>query len=190
MLSPHLVPLPPNLHFPPSLFSFFHFMAETQPKRRREQGQDEHELFSGGVEITKRHKNSYNQILSILDDDTEDEHQETTQDLTDFFSALQEALSSSDPIPELTIDSDQTVKPEAGDGDGGKDKERVIRHLLEASDDELGIPDYRVSVGGGGDGEAPTGEHGGFPVSLCDELCEIEDDAANFCTLVHSELIM
>ncbi|KAI3714275.1 hypothetical protein L1987_72872 [Smallanthus sonchifolius] len=165
-------------------------MAETQPKRPREQGQDEHQFFSGEFEITKRHKNSYNQILSILDDDTEDEHQETTQDLTDFFSALQQELLSSNPLPELIIDSDQTVKQEAGDGDGGKDKEWVIRHLFEASDDELGIPDYRVSVGGGGDGEALTGEHGGFPVSLCEELWEVEDDAANFCTLLHSELIM
>lgn len=161
-------------------------MAETQPKRPREPEQQE--FFPCEMEITKRHKNSYNQILSILDDNTEDEQQETTQDLTDFFTALQQELSSSDPLPELAGKPDQTVKEETEDGD----KERVIRHLLEASDDELGIPN-RVADGdgdGGGDDDVLAGEEGGFPVALCDGLWELEDEAANYYTLLHSELIM
>ncbi|KAL4569536.1 hypothetical protein LXL04_025176 [Taraxacum kok-saghyz] len=156
-------------------------MAETQPKRLREQEQQE--IISSEVEITKRQKSSYNQILSILDENTEDEHQETTQDLTDFFTALQQELSTSVPLPELTIESDQTVKEAAYE-----DKEMVIRHLLEASDDELGIPN-RVGDDNGGDGKVPTGEDGGIPVALCDGLWELEDDAANHYALFHSEHI-
>ncbi|KVH96115.1 uncharacterized protein LOC112527891 [Cynara cardunculus var. scolymus] len=163
-------------------------MAETQPKRPREPEPEPEELFSCEMEITKRHKNSYNQILSILDDNTEDEKQETTQDLTDFFTALQRELSSSDPLPELAVKPDQTPKQETEDGDG--DKERVIRHLLEASDDELGIPNRVGDGDGGGEDDILAGEEVGFPVALCDGLWELEDEAANYYTLLHSELIM
>ncbi|KAI3729168.1 hypothetical protein L6452_17819 [Arctium lappa] len=163
-------------------------MAETQPKRPREtEPQEQQELFSCEIETTKRHKNSYNQILSILDDNTEDEQQETTQDLTDFFTALQQEISSADPLPELAGKLDQTVQ-EQTEEDG--DKERVIRHLLEASDDELGIPNRVADGDGGGDDDVLAGEEGGFPVALCDGLWELEDEAANYYTLLHSELIM
>ncbi|CAI9275858.1 unnamed protein product [Lactuca saligna] len=161
-------------------------MADTQIKRLREddQEQEQETIFSSEVDITKRHKSSYNQILSILDENTEEEHQETSQDLTDFFTTLQHELSSSAPLPELIIESDQTVKEAGYD-----DKEMVIRHLLEASDDELGIPN-RVADGNGGDDEVPTGEDGGFPVALSDGLWELDDDAANYYTLFPSEVIM
>ncbi|KAJ0447021.1 hypothetical protein HanRHA438_Chr17g0806081 [Helianthus annuus] len=153
-------------------------MAETQPKRPREDQQ--HHVFSHEVEPTKHHKtcNNYTQILSILDDNTEeDQHQETTQRLTEFFTSLQQELiisSSSDPLPE---EKQQEVED-------GEEKERVIiRHLLEASDDELGIPDDGYGVLEGNDAA-------GCCESLCDELLGLEDEAANYCSLLQSELIM
>ncbi|MFS8031738.1 hypothetical protein Hanom_Chr17g01549461 [Helianthus anomalus] len=155
-------------------------MAETQPKRPREDQQ--HHLFSNEVEPTKHHKtcNNYTQILSILDDNTEeDQHQETTQRLTEFFTSLQQELiissSSSDPLPE------EKQQEEVEDGE---EKERVIiRHLLEASDDELGIPDDGYGVLEGNDA-------GGCCESLCDELLGLEDEPANYSSLLHSEVIM
>ncbi|CAB4295205.1 unnamed protein product [Prunus armeniaca] len=70
------------------------------------------------------------------------------------------------------------------------DGERVMRHLLEASDDELGIP-QREEVSGFDDAE-DAGFNGlmmdGF--SFGDGLWELEDEAANYYTLVQSELFM
>lgn len=70
------------------------------------------------------------------------------------------------------------------------DKEQVIRHLLEASDDELGIPnregDFDVGVF-----EFEQGcNNGGNGLALCDRLWEFEDDAANYYTLLQSELFL
>ncbi|GJU32956.1 hypothetical protein Tco_1176545 [Tanacetum coccineum] len=149
-------------------------MAETQPKRQRGQEHEQHEnLVSCQVEATKRHKTCYNQILSILEDNTEDEHQETNQDLTDFFTSLQKELLFSDPLPKTKNDPEPNVKEEAED----EDKEMVIRHLLEASDDELGIPN-RVA-----NDDVLDVKNGGFPVSLSDGLWELEDDVANYYSL-------
>ncbi|KAJ9548992.1 hypothetical protein OSB04_021535 [Centaurea solstitialis] len=166
---------------------------ETQPKRPREPESEQQQegFFPCEIETTKRHKNSsYNQILSILDDNTEEEEDEQHQDLNDFFTALQQEL---DPFPEEVAgkpDESAAGKPEETE-DGDDDKERVIRHLLEASDDELGIPN-RVADGDDGGGIIAAGEEGGFPVGLGggDGLWELEDEAANYYTLLHSELIM
>nr|GEY96141.1 hypothetical protein [Tanacetum cinerariifolium] len=144
---------------------------ETQPKRQRGQEHEQHEnLFSCQLEATKRHKTCYNQILSILEDNTEDEHQETNQDLTDFFTSLQKELLFSDPLPKTKNDPEPNVKEEAED----EDKEMVIRHLLEASDDELGIPN-RVA-----NDDVLDVKNDGFPVSLSYGLLELEDDVANY----------
>lgn len=59
------------------------------------------------------------------------------------------------------------------------ERERVMRHLLEASDDELGIPNGEFLVGEGVDG-----------VALSDALWELEDEAANYYTLFQSQLFM
>ncbi|KAM0058783.1 hypothetical protein Hdeb2414_s0005g00174231 [Helianthus debilis subsp. tardiflorus] len=157
-------------------------MAETQPKRPREDQQ--HHLFSHEVEPTKHHKtcNNYTQILSILDDNTEednnDQHQETTQRLTEFFTSLQQELISSSSDDPLLEEKQEEVE------DGGEEKERVIiRHLLEASDDELGIPDDGYGVLEGNDA-------GGCCDSLCDELLGLQDEPANYCSLLQSKLIM
>ncbi|KAK9116778.1 hypothetical protein Sjap_015725 [Stephania japonica] len=84
------------------------------------------------------------------------------------------------------------------DGEGESNKERVIRHLLEASDDELGIPTERsdgeiVRVVGGGDDDGYdcyNGGGGGVELSFCDGLWEFEDETANYYALLQSQLFM
>ncbi|KAI3763617.1 hypothetical protein L2E82_13593 [Cichorium intybus] len=157
-------------------------MAESYTKRRRESDGD------CEVETTKRHRNSYI-----------NEQQETAQDLSDFFTNL-----SSDPFldfthqPEPDPDNNSTsnMKQELVDDDD--EKERVIRHLLEASDDELGIPSRvegdgdgtDVGDGGQGDDEISGEGYGDFSAALCDVLWELEDEAANYYTFLQSELFM
>ncbi|KAK7828541.1 hypothetical protein CFP56_030121 [Quercus suber] len=76
-------------------------------------------------------------------------------------------------------------------GDEEDDKERVIRHLLEASDDELGIPNREVGVGVGVVYDfGVEGLNGGDGYSFGDGLWELEDEAANYYTLLQSELFM
>ncbi|XVF85953.1 hypothetical protein PTKIN_Ptkin17bG0159000 [Pterospermum kingtungense] len=77
------------------------------------------------------------------------------------------------------------------DEDNRDDKEQVIRHLLEASDDELGIPHREDGVVGVEVGEFEQGfNNGGNGFALCDGLWELEDEAANYYTLLQSELFM
>uniref|UniRef100_A0A5B7AJC6 Uncharacterized protein n=1 Tax=Davidia involucrata TaxID=16924 RepID=A0A5B7AJC6_DAVIN len=159
-------------------------MAEMSSKRPRE------ETHVDDCEDPKRHK-SYNHILSIL----EDEEDEPNQDLSSILTTLQQELScdsitfdhplpcptsESETDPENPIVSSTTYdySPEE------EERERVIRHLLEASDDELGIPHRRDD----GDDEINGGDHHAF--ALCDGLWEFEDEAANYYTLLQSELFM
>ncbi|KAL5761812.1 hypothetical protein ACOSP7_018076 [Xanthoceras sorbifolium] len=176
-------------------------MAETQTpsKRPREETQIE------DVEETKRHK-SYVHILSLL----EAEEEEPTQDLSSLITSLQQELSSDsvlDPLPSQTADNDHKRNPTIasattiGDSnatssssprssskeDEEEDRQRVIRHLLEASDDELGIPNIEVCADNGCYGE---GFNGGAGFAFCDSLWELEDEAANYYTLLQSELFM
>ncbi|KAK0574026.1 hypothetical protein LWI29_017180 [Acer saccharum] len=176
-------------------------MAETPSKRPREETQID------DVEETKRHK-SYNHILSLL----EAEEEEPTQDLSSLITTLQQELSSDsvlNPIPSQTADNDlesslttATVEDSVANSstssptsscskeDEEDDGQRVIRHLLEASDDELGIPNMDVVCaenGVYGDGDF----NGGDVFPLCDGLLwELEDEAANYYTLLQSELFM
>ncbi|KAI9169696.1 hypothetical protein LWI28_016349 [Acer negundo] len=176
-------------------------MAETPSKRPRQETQID------DVEETKRHK-SYNHILSLL----EAEEEEPTQDLSSLITTLQQELSSDsvlDPTPKQTADNDLESNLTTATGDDSvansstssptsscskedeeDDGQRVIRHLLEASDDELGIPNMDVvSAENGvyGDGDF----NGGDVFALCDGLLwELEDEAANYYTLLQSELFM
>ncbi|EEF39889.1 conserved hypothetical protein [Ricinus communis] len=74
------------------------------------------------------------------------------------------------------------------------DKDRVIRHLLEASDDELGIPNTETGSGFDDGYEGFVSSANGFSgvdgFSLCDGLWEIEDANANYYALLQSELFM
>lgn len=169
-------------------------MAEaTQSKRQREDDDN----YQCKEEDTKRHK-SYNHILSIL----EQEEDEPSEDLLDIFQILQQELSSSDssavddPLqisasaPEADHQSGGSAASESSspsskeDDDEEDDKVRMMRHLLEASDDELGLPNRLES----GEEEINSVEN---PFFLGDGLLwELEDDAANYYTLLQSELFM
>ncbi|GMY26034.1 zinc finger CCHC domain protein [Fagus crenata] len=177
-------------------------MAETPLKRQREETQME------DCEESKRHK-SYSHILSLL----EAEEEEPNQDLSSLITTLQQELSSDshsipDPLPFTTTETDtenptkdqnfasssssssssSQTKLLKEDEEEEDDKGRVIRHLLEASDDELGIPNREVGVGLVFDGI--EGFNGGDGYSFCEGLWELEDEAANYYTLLQSELFM
>ncbi|KAM0001136.1 hypothetical protein Hdeb2414_s0388g00883421 [Helianthus debilis subsp. tardiflorus] len=150
-------------------------MAETTTKRHRDAAGDTQ------TETPKRHKISYI-----------NEQQETTQELLDFFANL----PSSDPFLDFTQlqpGPDPDTNGESVD-DNNDDKNSVIRHLLEASDDELGIPS-RVDDSGdgdvtGGDDDVTGGGDGGDGGYGDFWLWELEDEAANYYTLLQSELFM
>ncbi|XP_057530670.1 uncharacterized protein LOC130809061 [Amaranthus tricolor] len=172
-------------------------MAEiTLIKRPREETQDvieqqEEDLF-------KRQK-SYKEILTLL----EEEEDEPVEDLSSLISTLQEEISSStsssssslsSSVPDPTHDPARSGSeiPSTGSGSGSgseeDEQENVMRHLLEASDDELGIPNssnvtdgFDEVVGGqvdGGDMFSPVGGEG---------IWEFEDfEAANYYNMLQS----
>ncbi|KAE9454529.1 hypothetical protein C3L33_13567, partial [Rhododendron williamsianum] len=148
-------------------------MAETPPKRQREETHG----FPEENADPKRQK-SYDQILSLLE---EEEEQVPNQDFSSILTTLQRELDD-DPfsVPESGSDPDGDNPARMG-GEEKDEAERFMRHLLEASDDELGIPN-RVD---GGDGE---GMKGGDETSFCDGLWDLEDEAANYYSLLQSEL--
>ncbi|KAM1194173.1 hypothetical protein ACFX15_020501 [Malus domestica] len=148
----------------------------------------------------KRQK-PYTDILSLLDE----EEVEPPEDLSSLITTLQQEIS---PEPLNAFPSSETLAAEsalegyASSSSGSStptssnacflkedECERVMRHLLEASDDELGIP-QREAHGSDeveGDGFKFDGLDG---FSFGDGLWELEDEAANYYTLVQSELFM
>ncbi|RZC69894.1 hypothetical protein C5167_033042 [Papaver somniferum] len=191
-------------------------MAETTitnaPKRSREETQNQE------VEEMKRQKTSesssstcspsYSQILSILETEGEEEEEELVEDISSLITSLQQEISTSDGLP--TKESSTATTP-LSDNDSNKDtfedlsssssassnedeedKERVIRHLLEASDDELGIPQMGLDFEFEDDEvRSNYGEVGLFNLGGYDSgLWEFEDETANYYTLLQSELFM
>ncbi|KAM7487417.1 hypothetical protein LguiB_024901 [Lonicera macranthoides] len=172
-------------------------MAEKHSKRQREETLLETEIEEADA---KRHK-SYNEILSFLEDEEPTQH--LSSDI--LFTTLQQEISasnsnfnsnSSDPLITTSLNPDpesqlynnntlttSSVHPNEEEEDDDE-KERVIRHLLEASDDELGIPNRIQS----GDDEIING--GDFSLSLGDGFWEFEDEAANYYTLLQSQLFL
>ncbi|KAJ4974435.1 hypothetical protein NE237_007609 [Protea cynaroides] len=195
-------------------------MAETETplKRQREETQVEEE---GEIEKTKRLR-PYHHILSILEDEEEELLQD---DLSSLMTTLQQELSpdsrslssnpephsSSHPLPETTagpVDSPTTIAA-TGNNDkehGEEQKEStIIRHLLEASDDELGIPqtqirlqtedeDYSIIHDGGIQFGGINNSEAGTTISLFDVhngLWDFEDfETAHYYNFLQSELFM
>ncbi|KAE8663213.1 anaphase-promoting complex subunit 2-like [Hibiscus syriacus] len=177
---------------------------EVPSKRQREETQTSNEEQ---VDETKRHK-SYNHILSLLE---AEEDEPSCQDVSSLITNLQQHLSSesvSDAPCQPTTEADGQESPTAvmtnsdsmvsiedyttatssyEDYEDG-DKEHVIRHLLEASDDELGIPNRDEGVVGVEYDEGINNGGNGF--AWCDELWELEDETANYYTLLQSQLFM
>ncbi|PIN04082.1 hypothetical protein CDL12_23383 [Handroanthus impetiginosus] len=168
-------------------------MAETQQKRLREES---NELESDENSNSKRQK-PYNNILSLLD---EEEEEEPNQDLSAIFTTLQQELSSSTSCDSTAFDFGsppftageevQHLQPTAGPStsvDCGEEDDgvkSVMRHLLEASDDELGIPNKE-------DNNVEISFSENFPFAFSDNgLWELEDVAANYYTMLQSELFM
>ncbi|KAF8408080.1 hypothetical protein HHK36_007221 [Tetracentron sinense] len=155
-------------------------MAETVPLKRHRYETDQME---DEERESKRHK-SYNQILSLLEADEDDQ---TNQEL------------SAHPLPEPASESGPDINPTSAAAldssssssllffDEEEDKEGVIRHLLEASDDELGIPQREVRVL---NDEEDDSNARGDCISLCGGFWEFEDQIANYYTLLQSELFM
>ncbi|KAI8020708.1 hypothetical protein LOK49_LG03G00430 [Camellia lanceoleosa] len=155
-------------------------MSETPSKRQRE----ETHLVEDNEQDPKRHK-SLTHILSLL----EDEEDEPNLDFSSILTTLQRELSgdsattSDEPSSLPTATSEFSHGGLKGD-DEEDETERFMRHLLEASDDELGLPNR---ADGGGDELV----HSGDAVALGgDGLWELDDEAANYYTLLQSELFM
>ncbi|TKY69658.1 hypothetical protein E2542_SST05939 [Spatholobus suberectus] len=115
-------------------------MEETLvPKRPREEAQMEKDL-DFEEEYSKRHK-PYNHILSLLDL----EENEATEDLSPLMTTLQQEITcASNNTSDDTFCCTQLKKMAKTTlqllEEEENDKEKVMRHLLQASDDELGIP--------------------------------------------------
>ncbi|XP_010066925.2 uncharacterized protein LOC104453959 [Eucalyptus grandis] len=161
-------------------------MAETSPlKRRREANPDEEE--------EEKRQRSYRDILSLL----EEEEDVAGQDLSSLITSLQRELASgsSDPLTASAEEAPPSPAGEAGD-EGGDERERVMRRLLEASDDELGLPSressevgHGVGIGEGHDVLCGSVGEGQGSIDLCEGLVwELEDEATNHNALLQSEL--
>ncbi|KAL8550338.1 hypothetical protein ACS0TY_008965 [Phlomoides rotata] len=152
-------------------------MAEPQQKRLREESHNE---FVDSNPNSKRQK-PHNNILSLLDE----EEEEPIHDLSSLFSTLEQELSSSTAT--FDFDSPPEDDHKTTTADGGEEDDAVksvIRHLLEASDDELGIPntDYNHEI---------KSDDDNFPFEFVDNgLWELEDVAANYYAILQSELFM
>ncbi|XP_027347336.1 uncharacterized protein LOC113858783 [Abrus precatorius] len=177
-------------------------MEETVvPKRPREEPQvtEDAQNICHEKEPSKRHK-PYNNILSLLESE---ELEDSTQDLSPFITTLQQEItncaSDSDTLltqehkltttstPNSLEKSSTCTTHHSNDTVKDDDKERVMRHLLEASDDELGIPNRVEGLLDFGE----DGFNGGDMFSsICDGLWELEDETANYYALLQSGLFL
>ncbi|KAL8111962.1 hypothetical protein AgCh_019605 [Apium graveolens] len=187
-------------------------MAETLAKRHREEEEEISDIQDENREA-KRYK-SYNTttnnkqqaLVSFLEQqEDQDDVIVSSQDLSLFLTNLQHELFS-DPSPYLpdpsqlgphaahqTLVLDPTTKDWNICSKEDDEKESVIiRHLLEASDDELGLPNEvgvdRTVSSGDEDFNGLDDKHNSS--LFCDGLWELEDEAANYDTLLQSQLFM
>ncbi|XP_015074790.1 uncharacterized protein LOC107018744 [Solanum pennellii] len=162
---------------------------------------EEEEQLQVQTEEYKRHKSSYNDILSILEEE-EEYGIESDPDIkisgSDIFTTLQQELDllpsdnnnglGSDPVEDTGSGNSQI---RCNNNSTEDDRSSVIRHLLEASDDELGIPSGDGINGSDFPIVEENGINGGdFPFAISDGLWELEDEAANYYSLLQSELFM
>ncbi|KAL0695350.1 hypothetical protein Bca4012_062530 [Brassica carinata] len=175
-------------------------MAETTPfKRHRE------EETLAEEETTKRQKpsssssSSYNdQILCLFDDS--DEINQPNNDLTPFINALQQEISSHDKnatvsgVSNVEDSSASSVSSSKEDDVDDENNEKVMQHLLEASDDELGIPNTGFGESNYDMIKNDINQGYVYGNSLLDgfgdAFWELEDEAANYYTLLQSELFL
>lgn len=158
-------------------------MAESQHTTKRKR---DSEGALVDIHEEKRYKSSSNQIVSTPNKLEEEGRPPRQQELLDPL-----LLSGPSPTEEsapyhqtpCTLVASPSSAASAGEED---DKEKMIRHLLEASDDELGLPN-RIDFNG--DTNFDNVGHSVF--SVCDGgLWELEDEAANYYTLLQAQLFM
>lgn len=198
-------------------------------RQRKEVVEDEHEALTltqlEAEELekqqhqtlnTKRQKSSassssssssspYNHIISFLD---EEEEKLSHQDLSSLITTLQQELSPSnsqaDPSSAYSATSELIDRCDhvasVATEEGLDDRERVFRHLLEASDDELGLPSRDEGTSSSCSVSDPTlfsvigndDVHDSALTNLAslDGLWELEDETANYYALLQSELFV
>ncbi|CAH9092951.1 unnamed protein product [Cuscuta europaea] len=149
--------------------------AQTQLKRRREETTE-----SVDEETSKRQK--YNHLLSILEEEDDDKDKPMQENLSAIFTSLQQELYSCEPPPPCNTAEQPgpvvgPVAPKTSSEEG--DEVSVMRRLLEASDDDLGIPRSGAVVDGG----ALNGINAGGSQAN-DGFWEVEDEIANYYGLL------
>lgn len=163
-------------------------MAATQQKRLREDSSETLEFDDSNSKRQKPHNN----ILSLLDEDDEQD-EESSQGFSAIFTTLEQEISSSaaidlDFLPFAAAEEEahhqQTTTSASDEEEGLKS---VMRHLLEASDDELGIPNYTED---GKIVEINSAENFQFGNFVDNGLWELEDVAANYYAMLQSQLFM
>ncbi|KAK8567271.1 hypothetical protein V6N13_105247 [Hibiscus sabdariffa] len=151
-------------------------MAEAEAEQVGSKRQREEESQSSNQQ-PKRQK-SY---LSLL----EAEEEESPQDLSSHsvldlpFQPTLKADDQDNPATMTNSDSIQDYATPTCSLKGEQDD--VIRHLLQASDDELGIPNTQADA---------DAHNAGNAFAFSDGLWELEDEAANYYTLLQSQLFM
>ncbi|CAH8327094.1 unnamed protein product [Eruca vesicaria subsp. sativa] len=181
-------------------------MAETATSSSLKRQRDEQEQKTIPQEDTKKQKpssfsnSSYNQDQCLLD--VVEAQNEEDNDLTSLITTLQQELSTEEQnatvfdIPAISSSSCSSSSSSCGskDEEYESDKEKVMKHLLEASDDELGIPNTEF---GESNYEMIKNESNqdyvnGFSLldGFGDGFWELEDEVANYYTLLQSELFM
>ncbi|KAK9675843.1 hypothetical protein RND81_11G035600 [Saponaria officinalis] len=170
-------------------------MEEISSLKRVREG----ETLENEEEMIKRQK-SYKDIITLLEEDGD----EPNDDLSSLISTLQEEIisstSGSDPICAGSTEPDP-VHYESGSG-GEEGVEEVMRHLLEASDDELGIPNTFHDDNNKNNGQEMDGfdevvghvDGGDLLFAVGEGLWEFEDHEANnyyeYNDLLQSEIFM
>ncbi|KAL8104714.1 hypothetical protein AgCh_028786 [Apium graveolens] len=152
-------------------------MAEKQTKRYREE--ETQEASTQYFPFQKRQKSSTQHQVQVFYEDILDPFQEPDPELPPM-----QHNQTVEPATEDCSPSCMLTKEEEED----EEKEGMIRHLLEASDDELGLPD-NSSVLLGKDFSDPVNLFYD-PFLCCDGIWELEDEVANYSTLLQAELFM
>ncbi|KAK1379608.1 Zinc finger CCHC domain protein [Heracleum sosnowskyi] len=152
-------------------------MAEKQTKRYREE--ETQAASTQDFPNQKRQNSCTQQQVQVLYEDISDPCQEPDPELAPMQRSQTVEPATEDCSPRCMLTKEEEDEEE---------KERMIRHLLEASDDELGLPNKSSVL---------LGEDFSDPVNLfydpflcCDGIWELEDEVANYSTLLQAELFM
>ncbi|KAL0701315.1 hypothetical protein Bca4012_057437 [Brassica carinata] len=178
-------------------------MAETATSSLLKRQRDEQEQETMPHEDSKRQKTSlsstsYNEVQCLLDN--VESQNEADNDLTSLITTLQQEVSTEDqnaavfenpPLSSSSCSfSSSSCAPKEKEYES--DKEKMMKHLLEASDDELGIPNSETGGSEMVNSETNQDYINGFSLldGFGDGLWELEDEVANYYTLLQSELFI